>query len=189
LEKAKRELEGKEFAPVDYDELHKQMYAIRDAEEPQIRDCCPHCFSLSIQYRKKAATWICNSTATGTYCAHVFAVPAQKAALTADQKKSIRRKKTQAWRDTILKRDDDWMRDAMLAWMAEMRVYLSLQHTKTLCKRCAFLEDMTDLKFCRSCGFTYARTEQICPDCEQPDVGPGVSASHPASLHTRPAND
>lgn len=169
LEQSKRDLEGKEFEPIDYAGLHEQMYAIRDAEEPEMRDCCPHCSSLSIQYRKKAATWICNSKATGNYCAHVFAVPAQKAALTADQKKSIRRKKYRAWRDIVLNRDDDWMRDAMLAWIAEMRVYLSLQHTKTLCKRCAFLEDMTELKPCRFCGFAYPKTERRCPDCEQVD--------------------
>jgi len=169
LEKAKRDLEGKEFEPVDHAKLHERMYAIRDAEEPEMRDCCPQCSSLSIQYRKKAATWICNSTSTGTYCAHVFDVPAKKAALTADQKRSIRRKKYQAWRDTVLNREDDWRRDAMFAWIAEMRVYLSLQHTKTLCKRCAFLEDMTEHKPCRYCGFAYPKTERVCPDCEQVD--------------------
>lgn len=173
LEKAKLDLEGKEFEPVDYVGLREQMYAIRDAEQPEMRDCCPQCFSLSIQYRKKAATWICNSKATGTYCAHVFAVPAKKAALTPEQKKSIRRRRYQAWRDMILNRDDDWKRDALLAWIAEMRVYLSLQHTKTLCKRCAFLEDMTDQKPCRFCGFAYPKIERTCPDCEQVDAGPG----------------
>ncbi|KAB0267273.1 hypothetical protein [Microvirga brassicacearum] len=168
-ELAKRNLAGREIEPIDYSSIRQQMYAIRDAAEPEERDCCPKCASLSIQYRKQAATWICNSKSTGRYCAHVFTVPAKKAALTADQKKSINREKHRTWRNTILNREDDWMRDAMLAWIGEMRVYLSLQHTKTLCKRCAFLEDMTDQKPCRSCGFAYPRTEQVCPDCEQPD--------------------
>lgn len=61
------------------------------------------------------------------------------------------------------------MRDAMLAWIGEMRVYLSLQHTKTLCKRCAFLEDMTELKPCKSCGIVYPRMERVCPDCDHTD--------------------
>lgn len=168
-ELAKSDLDSRDIQLVDYLSIRQKMYAIRDAVEPEERDCCPKCSSLSIQFRKKAATWICNSKSTGPYCAHVFAVPAKKAALTADQKKSIRRKKYQTWRNTILNRDDDWMRDAMLAWIGEMRVYLSLKHTKTLCKRCAFLEDMTDQKPCRFCGFAYPRTEQICPDCEQLD--------------------
>lgn len=169
-ERAKSELAGREFEPIDYAGLRQQMYAIRDGTEPEMRDCCPLCGSLSIQYRKKAATWICNSKSTGQYCAHVFEVPAKKPALTPDQKKSIKREKRQTWRDIILNRDDDWMRNAMLGWIDEMRVYLSLKHTKTLCKRCAFLEDMTDCKSCLSCGFAYPRTEQICPDCGESDA-------------------
>lgn len=162
---AKRNLEGMEIEPIDYVGLRQQMYAIRDAKEPELRDCCPMCGSLSIQYRKRAATWICNGVSTGQYCAHVFEVPAKKPALTAVQKKSIRREKAQAWRSTILNRDDDWLREALLAWIEEMRVYLSLTHTKTLCKRCAFLEDMTEDRACPSCGYAFPKSEQICPDC------------------------
>jgi hypothetical protein len=120
---AKRNLATTEINPIDFSSLREQMYAIRDAEEPEDRNCCPKCCSLSIQYRKKAATWICNSKSTGQYCAHVFTMPAKKAALTADQKKLIRREKHRTWRHVVLNREDDWMRDAMLAWIGEMRVY------------------------------------------------------------------
>lgn len=168
-ELAKSKPAGRGFEPIDYEGLREQMYAIRDAKEPVLRDCCPSCGSLSIQFRKKAATWICNSRSTGQYCAHVFEVPTKKPALTASQKKAVKREKHQVWRSTILSRDDDWMRDAMLAWIDEMRVYLSLTHTKTLCKRCAFLEDMTEDKPCRSCGYAYSKIEQICPDCGEQD--------------------
>lgn len=175
-ELAKLAMTSRKIEPIDYSGLREQMYAIRDAEEPKERDCCPKCASLSIQYRKKAANWICNSKSTGHYCAHVFAVPTKKLALTAEQKTSIRREKHRTWRSTILNRDDDWMRDAMLGWLGDMRVYLSLQHTKTLCKRCAFLEDMTDLKPCQSCGFAYSKTEQVCPDCEHSDGDQPIQA-------------
>ena len=87
IERAKMNLAGKE---PDYDfrpELRKEMYAIRDAVVPEMRDCCPVCNSLSIQYRKRAATWICNSKSTGKYCAHVFATPSKKPALSLKQKK------------------------------------------------------------------------------------------------------
>ena len=151
---------------VDYLVLRGKMDAIRDSVEANERDCCPKCESLSIQYRKRAGTWICNSKSTGKYCANVFAVPFKKVALTADQKNFMRVQKHRTWRSTILNRDDDWMRDAILAWISEMRVYLSLKHIKTLCKRCAFLEDMTDLKPCLSCGATYPKSEQVCPECE-----------------------
>lgn len=173
-ERARNSLVGKEFEPIDQEALRQQMYAIRDAVEPEMRDCCPLCGSLSIQYRKKAGTWICGSKSTGQYCAHEFAVPAKKPALTPSQKRSIKRDKYQAWRDTILNREDDWMRDAMLSWIDEMRVYLSLKHTKTLCKRCAFLEDMTGDKLCPSCGYVYSKSEQACPDCGQHDTHPSA---------------
>ena len=175
IELAKGSLEGKQIEPIDYESLRRQMYAIRDAKEPELRDCCPECGSLSIQYRKKTATWICNGTSTGRYCAHVFEVPAKKPALTAAQKKSIRREKHQAWRDTILNRDDDWMRVALLGWIEEMRTYLSLKHTKTLCKRCAFLEDMTDDRACSHCGYAFSKVEHTCPDCGQSDTGVAAS--------------
>lgn len=168
-ELARNDLAGREVQVVGFSELRQKMDAIRDEEAPGERDCCPKCYSLAIQYRKKAATWTCNSKSTGSYCAHVFTQPSKKSALTADQKNSIKSERHGLWRDAILSRDDDWMRDAMLAWIDEMRVYLSLRHTKTLCKRCAFLEDMTDLKPCGFCGFAYPRIEQFCPDCEQSD--------------------
>jgi hypothetical protein len=46
-------------------DLKAKMYEIRDAVISEMRDCCPSCESLSIQYRKGAATWICNSKSGG----------------------------------------------------------------------------------------------------------------------------
>ena len=171
LDKAKNDASAREPEPDYRPALRAESYAIRDAAIPEMRDCCPKCSSLSIQYRKRVATWICNGVSTAGYCAHVFSPPAKKAALTADQKKDIRRQKYQAWRHKVLNREDDWMRDAFIAWIVDMRRYLSLLDTKTLCKRCAFLEDMTDAKPCRFCGFAFARSENVCPNCgkSEPD--------------------
>ena len=131
------------LAEVDWQsDLKAKMYEIRDAVVPEMRDCCPVCESLSIQYRKGAATWICNSKSVTGYCGQVFVEPAKKAALTAVQKKAIRREKFAAYRNVVLNREHDPKRDAMLKWFKDMRRYLSLQDTKTLCKRCAYIEDM-----------------------------------------------
>ena len=124
--------------------VRAKMYDIRDAVIPEMRDCCPDCKSLSIQFRKGAASWICNSKTGGQYCGHVFTEPAQKAALTAAQKKAIRQEKYQAYRDVVLNREHDVKRQAMLDWINDWRRYLSLEDTKTLCKSCAYLEDMVD---------------------------------------------
>lgn len=169
IDQATRDCLAREPEPDYRPNLREECNSIRESVEPEMRDCCPRCYSLSIQYRKKAATWICNSPSTGSYCAHVFSIPAKKPALTASQKKDIRSQKYQAWRSKVLTRDDDWMREAMLAWIADMRRYLSLKDTKTLCKRCAFLEDM---KPCGDCGSAFSRSESVCPDCGTPDNQP-----------------
>lgn len=142
IEKAKIALKQDDSLDQWKAQLKDRMYAIRDAEVPELRDCCPKCQSLSIQYRKGAKTWICNSKSTGAYCAFVFERPAKKHALTAKQKKDIRIRKYQEYRNSALTERPDFYRDAVLAWITDFREYLSLKHTKTLCKRCAFLEDM-----------------------------------------------
>ena len=126
-------------------DLKAKMYEIRDAVIPDMRNCCPICESLSIQYRKGAATWICNSKSKGEYCGHVFVEPARKPALTTAQKKAIRRGKYAAYRKATLTEKHDFKRDALLKWFADMRRYLSLKDTKTLCKRCAYIEDIVEL--------------------------------------------
>lgn len=122
--------------------LKREMYQIRDAAVPEMRNCCPSCKSLSIQYRKGSNSWICNSKSKMEYCGHIFKTPAKKVALTAAQKKEIRRDKYKAYRQVVLSREHDVKREAMLNWFKDMRRYLSLKDTKTLCKRCAFIEDM-----------------------------------------------
>ena len=146
-------------------ELRERMRAIKDDAVMAMRDCCPKCESLSIQYRKRAGSWICNSKKTGSYCAHVFEVPVQKMGFTAEEKKSIRRRKNRAFIDVAGQREHDWQRRAILCWLQDLKRYLTLEDTKTLCRRCAFLEDMTDLKPCLACGSAFSRSEEVCPYC------------------------
>lgn len=170
IEQAKKEFESKEPQPDYRPALYEEYAEIKNAVVPVLRDCCPICASLSIQFRKKAATWICNGRAGGHYCAHIFATPAQKPGTTANQRRAVKAEIYEAYRRKLLAREYDWMRDAMLAWISDMRRYLSLRDTKTLCKRCAFLEDMTDAKPCRSCGFAYPKNETVCPDCGEQEI-------------------
>lgn len=48
LDNAKAEYEAREPAHDYRAELREECYAIRDAVIPEMRDCCPLCFSLSI---------------------------------------------------------------------------------------------------------------------------------------------
>ena len=125
-------------------DLRAKMYEIEEAVVPEMRDCCPICSSLSIQYRKGAANWICNSKSSGKYCRHVFTEPSKKAALTAAQKKAIRHEKHKTYRNVVVNREHDVKRKAILDWFKDFRRYLSLKDTKTLCKSCAYIEDMVN---------------------------------------------
>ena len=49
-----------------------------------------------------------------------------------------------AYRNVVLNREHDLKRKAMLDWFKDFRRYLSLKNTKTLCKSCAYIEDMVD---------------------------------------------
>ena len=125
-------------------ELKETMREIRNSEIPELRNCCPICSSLSIQYRKGTSNWICNSKSGGKYCRHVFVEPDKKAALTANQKKNIKNEKYAAYREVVLNREHDVKRDALLEWFEDFRRYLSLKDTKTLCKSRAYIEDLVD---------------------------------------------
>lgn len=177
LDRAKAESDARGPAPDYRAELREECYAIRDAVEPELRDCCPVCSSLSIQYRKKAGTWICNFPTERGYCGYVFEIPAKKPALTPAQKRGIRADKHHAWRRRATNWEGDWKREAMLAWLADFKTSLSLRDTKTLCKRCAFLEDMTDLQPCQHCGFAFPKTDSVCPDCGEATPNAGSTMS------------
>ena len=68
--------------------------------------------------------------------------PSKKAALTAAQKKAIKHEKYNTYRNVVENREHDVKRKAILDWFKDFRRYLSLKDTKTLCKSCAYIEDM-----------------------------------------------
>ena len=53
-------------------------------------------------------------------------------------------KKYNTYRNVVVNREHDVKRKAILDWFKDFRRYLSLKDTKTLCKSCAYIEDMVD---------------------------------------------
>lgn len=129
--------------------FEKTKASIESSEEPQERPCCPKCGSTSVYFRPSIGTWRCGAHLPGRpeycRCGHEFAKPSVKMALTPEQKRRMAKKKDAAFTRRMLTKDEIWQlvgREAVLAWLEEYRVYLSFEHTKTCCKRCAFIEDL-----------------------------------------------
>ncbi len=149
-----------------YDVVQEAVRAVEDEEDPVMRNSCPACESTAIVYRKRAANWICNGKKNKRTCGNVFLEPSETLALSPQQKNSISNRKGQV-RDKIYnERKDEWLESGILLWFEGLRRYLSLLDTKTLCKRCAFMEDKTSQQPCPSCGFGVERYMDQCPKCE-----------------------
>jgi len=69
---------------------------------------------------------------------------ARKPHLLPPKKKAIKHEKYNTYRNVVVNREHDVKRKAILDWFKDFRRYLSLKDTKTLCKSCAYIEDMVD---------------------------------------------
>jgi len=148
-----------------YDTMRVKKQEVEEAVLPQPRACCPKCESTAIVFRKRVSNWVCNGKTNKRSCGHVFEEPSQKLALTPQQKRDISDQKFAVYQELREKYKDDWLREGILLWLQDLRVYLSLKYTKTLCKRCAFLEDKTFMEPCMSCGTAYWISVKHCPSC------------------------
>lgn len=126
-------------------------------------DGCPKCGSTTIRYRKKAQTWICNSKPNGIPCGNIFNTPVLVISPSAIRKLE---------RGAIQKRQDDFDEEfgigkKVLVTALEHNIrYLSLKDTKTLCKRCAFVEDKTKMVLCSICKNKYhSKKYDRCSAC------------------------
>jgi Zn finger protein HypA/HybF involved in hydrogenase expression len=162
-----------------YDALQEKAKEIKDSEAPVALKCCPKCESTAIVYRKRAANWICNGKKNKRSCSLVFLDPSETMGLSPAQKKDISIQKDQYRHDLFSQRKDEWLEAGILLWLDQMRRYLSLKDTKTLCKRCAFMEDMTSKKPCQTCGFGINKYEVHCPKCGN---GTSYESNLPASV-------
>ena len=121
-------------------------------------DGCPKCGSTTIRYRKRAGTWICGSKPAkqlkpaGNSCGHVFDEPVRVVS------QWVIRKMERAARQAVQDDFDDQFgigRSVTITAIEQQIRYLSLKDTKTLCKRCAFVEDRTRMVLCAVCRENY----------------------------------
>lgn len=115
-------------------------------------DGCPKCKSTTIRYRKKAKTWICVSKPLGVTCGNVFETPIQ--VVSPSVISNLERAAKQKLQDTFDEHFGIGKKVVITAIEHHIR-YISLQDTKTLCKRCAFVEDKTNMVLCNICKNNY----------------------------------
>lgn len=130
---------------------------------PADQDGCPRCESTTIRYRKRANTWICVSKLGGVNCGNVFETPMRVISPTAIR--ALERTVKQNVQDAF---DEAFGigRKVITKALEHTIRYLSLKDTKTLCKRCAFVEDRTRMVLCNICKKNYhSKKYDRCSAC------------------------
>ena len=130
-------------------------------------DGCPKCGSTTIRYRKRASTWICVSKPLdirlGITCGNVFDNPIRVVSHQTIRK--LEKDASQTIQDNFDEEFGIGKKVIVLHIEHNLR-YLSLKDTKTLCKRCAFVEDKTKLVLCNVCRENYhSKKYDRCSTC------------------------
>jgi len=115
------------------------------------RECCPFCMSLTIKFLQNEQLWKCHGVVgkgragRQVICGHKFVNPGYRAEYTPANKREIARLNrevyTQAKSEWWYNVCEKYGKQAVLESLEWSRWYLSLEGTRTLCKKCAFKED------------------------------------------------
>jgi hypothetical protein len=126
-------------------------------------DGCPRCGSTTIRYRKKVKTWICVARSAGFECGNVFESPMRVVSPVA--MRNLLRRAAGDVQDAFDEAFGIGRKVITKALEHQIR-YLSLKDTKTLCKRCAFVEDRTRMILCAICKEKYhSKKYDRCSSC------------------------
>lgn len=104
---------------------------------------CPKCGSSRVRHRLRRDNYVCEKTKDYVTCKHEFDVPEfgyDERDIRAAEKKRI-----SILRKMFCAKHDLYSKSIGIA-LEEIITYLSMHHTKTLCKKCAFLEDQPFFK-------------------------------------------
>lgn len=123
--------------------------------EMTARQCCPECQSVSIRYRKKTDDWVCLGRSSNKACGNVFRVPSAQMWSRWSHEELIQQARTrhhrpQAEAENVREHQfrfayhDRICHEATRLWFVVHERYAALRDddVSTLCKRCAFKQDL-----------------------------------------------
>lgn len=126
-----------------YIENNKNLIELPLPENTKKVPVCPKCGSSRVRHRIRKGNYICEKTRDNVICKHEFSTPDygydERLLLTAEKKRiSLLRERFCQVHGLNHK--------ATVISLEEIISYLEMVHTKTLCNKCAFIEDKPYLK-------------------------------------------
>ncbi|MEL7004879.1 MAG: hypothetical protein AAFN93_19385 [Bacteroidota bacterium] len=124
-----------------YVEQKKNDIELSFPEKTEQVPICPKCGSSRIYLRirgKNKGTYVCNKSRDYVVCKHKFVSPNYGYSERDIQEAEKRRKAV--LRDEFC-RENGLLRTAVEVVLKEIIIYLNLTYTKTLCRKCAYMED------------------------------------------------
>ena len=157
-------LVGKQFeAFLAYAEEHKNEIELPIPENVEKVPVCPKCGSSRVRHRLRKDNYVCEKTRNYVICKHEFTIPDYG----MDERviKQAEKDRRSLLRDRYCKEQGIYQQAAEIA-LEEIVSYLEMNHVKTLCRKCAFIEDRTTQVLCRFCGKNYhPKRYAMCKDC------------------------
>jgi len=122
-------------------ESNKNNIELSFSEDIKKIPVCPKCDSSQVHLRIRGinkGTYVCNKTRNYVVCKHKFVKP-DYGYSEIDIKRAEKRREA-LLRDKFCKKEG-LLRIAVEKSLEEIIIYLNFDHTKTLCSRCAYIED------------------------------------------------
>jgi hypothetical protein len=132
-----------------YIEQHKDDIELPLPKDTKLVPVCPKCGSSQVRYRQRRGNYVCEKTRNYLTCKFEFDTPKY-----GYDEKDL--KAAEKRRRSILKKrfceEVGIYHEAVRIAIDEIVSYLKMEHSKTLCQGCAFVEDRLHLTICSVCG-------------------------------------
>jgi hypothetical protein len=122
-------------------EQNKNSIALNFSENIQKVPVCPKCNSSQVHLRTRGSnkgTFVCNKSRSYTVCKYEFVNPDY--GYDENDIKEAEKRRVSLLRDKFCDKEE-LLRKAVEKSLEEIITYLNFDHTKTLCNKCAFVED------------------------------------------------
>ena len=124
-----------------YEKQHNNEIELTYPKEIQKVPVCPKCGSCQVHLRTRGenkGTYVCNKSKNRVVCKHKFVDP--NFGYSENDIKEAEKRRMLVLRDKFI-RQEGLLKIAAEIALEEIIIYLNFDHTKTLCNKCAYMED------------------------------------------------